>query len=96
MDVSLYLDCCNSKNKKRTTPLWCASLYSSDATPIDRLYGFTVSCCTSSLLLGCEAKRAWTRIVYAPADLGDEQHVLGLGDFSGSVPTHGAPHSAVC
>ena len=29
-------------------------------------------------------------------DLGDEQHVLGLGDFSGSVPTHGAPHSAVC
>ena len=33
---------------------------------------------------------------YAPADLGDEQHVLGLGDFSGSVPTHGAPHSAVC
>ena len=37
-----------------------------------------VSCCTSSLLLGCEAKRAWTRIVYAPADLGDEQHVLGL------------------
>ena len=27
-------------------------------------------------------------------DLGDEQHVLGLGDFSGSVPTHGAPHEA--
>ena len=47
-------------------------------------------------LVGCEAKRAWTRSVYAPAGLAGEQHMLGLGDFSGSVPTHGAPCSTVC
>ena len=48
------------------------------------------------LLVGCEAKRAWTRSVYAPAGLAGEQRVLGLGDFSGSVPMHGAPCSTVC
>ena len=48
------------------------------------------------LLVGCEAKRAWTRSVCAPAGLAGEQHVLGLGDFSGSVPMHGAPCSTIC
>ena len=48
------------------------------------------------LLVGCEAKRAWTRSVYAPAGLAGEQHVLGIGDFSGSMPTHGAPCSTIC